>query len=332
MMPCYSPLTAWEGKEINESGKRSMVFKSSSALDPNKPKELPCGQCIGCRLGRSKEWAMRCMHEISLYEKNCFITLTIDDEHLMKRNNPRSLDVTEFQKFMKRLRKKLTPKNPYSKTAEPEEWKEYHDRTAIRFFHCGEYGDKYGRPHYHAILFNLEFDDLELWRIDRGNRLYISKTLQSLWTYGFSTIGEANFESAAYVARYILKKVNGKNALEHYNEINWETGEVKESRAPEYITMSRNGGIGKGWYDKYKNDLYPKDFITIKGKKMKPAKYYDRMFELEYPSDMEKIKMRRQELIKQRNLFSDDLSLKRLRIRERVQEIKAEKLKRSHDQ
>lgn len=83
-MLCYSPLVAWRGERL-PSGKRSVVFKKSDAVQSLSAFEikLPCGQCIGCRLERSRQWAMRCVHEASLYEKNCFITLTYDDSHLL---------------------------------------------------------------------------------------------------------------------------------------------------------------------------------------------------------------------------------------------------------
>lgn len=270
-MACYKPLTAWYSKNENPAtGKRSLVFSSESSDEPHKPLEIPCGQCIGCRLERSRQWALRCVHESSLWKENCFITLTFNEEELQKRSNPDSLDVTEFQRFMKRLRKK------------------YGD--GIRFFHCGEYGDKGGRPHYHACIFNHDFKDKKLWKESRGNNLYVSEELEKLWPYGFCTIGDVNFESAAYVARYIMKKVNGEQQLEHYNEIDWETGEVLKSKKPEYITMSRRPGIAMGWLEKFKGDVYPKDFITINGKKMKPPKYYDRILERTRPFEFGEIK------------------------------------------
>ena len=236
-MPCYSPLQAWRSRQTNPSGKRGMVFSPEKALAPDDPMDIACGQCIGCRLERSRQWAVRCVHEASLYEDNCFITLTFDDENLNKRENPLSVDVSDFQKFMKRLRKK------YGK--------------GIRFFHCGEYGDLYGRPHYHACLFNHDFDDRRLYSVRDDVRLYTSESLQELWPFGFSSVGDVTFDSAAYVARYIMKKINGENAWHHYSEIDFDTGEIINQRKPEYTTMSRRPGIGKGWYEKFKNDLYP---------------------------------------------------------------------------
>lgn len=298
-MPCYSPLQAWYSKDINESGKRSMVFSHKHAEDPDSPISLPCGQCIGCRLERSRQWAIRCIHEASLYENNCFITLTFSPEELAKRDNPMSVDVRDFQLFMKRLRKKFG--------------------SNIRFFHCGEYGEIGKRPHYHACLFNFDFADKKLWKITKGGeRLYISQALMDLWPFGFSTIGDVTFESAAYVARYIMKKQTGDKAFEHYNEIDPETGEVLNSIKPEYITMSRRPGIGKKWFDKYKNDVYPKDFVTVNGKKMRPPKYYDTLLEKSRPFEFDAIKEAR--LINLEN-SKEDFSYQRLQMREKYKNI-----------
>lgn len=146
----------------------------------------------------------------------------------------------------------------------------------IKFFHCGEYGENTQRPHHHACLFNFDFPDKTLWSIRDGIRLYRSKSLERLWPFGHSTIGEVTFESAAYVARYVLKKITGEAAKAHYN-----------GRIPEFCTMSRGGRTGRGlayqWFEKYTDDVYPKDFIVIRGKKIKVPKYYDRCMELTNP-------------------------------------------------
>lgn len=273
-------MTAWYSKEINPTGKRSLVWDKSKALQPDAPLEIACGQCIGCRLERSRQWAIRCVHEASLWENNCFITLTFDNEHLHQRENPWSLDVADFQKFMKRLRKKYG--------------------SGVRFFHCGEYGEKYGRPHYHACLFNFDFHDKELFNIVNGHRLYVSKSLSELWPYGFSTIGDVTFESAAYVARYIMKKVTGDAADERYLYAD-EDG-VAVSIKPEYTTMSRRPGIASGWFDKFGTDVFPTvtkdidfdsyegDYVVMNGKKMRPPKFYDRLLERTRPFEHDFIK------------------------------------------
>lgn len=143
---------------------------------------VSCGQCIGCRLERSRQWAVRCMHEKQMHDDACFITLTYDDDNLPFGE---TLVLSDWQKFMKRLVKKNGP---------------------IRFYHCGEYGDDTNRPHYHAILFGYRPDDPELFSTSGETKLYASPSLRNTWGMGHCTFGDATFETAAYVARYITKK------------------------------------------------------------------------------------------------------------------------------
>lgn len=103
-MPCYRPVKAFYGERL-ASGKRAIVFSSGQAQSC-LPLKLPCGACVGCRLERARQWAMRCMDEASLHKENSFITLTFNDANLPMN---RSLDVGIFQKFMKRLRKEVAP-------------------------------------------------------------------------------------------------------------------------------------------------------------------------------------------------------------------------------
>ena len=288
-MPCFKPLTAWYSKEVNKSGRRPLVFDRRDALEPDNEINVGCGQCVGCRLDRSRMWAIRCVHEAQLHDNNCFITLTFNDSSLYQRDNPASLDLSEFQRFMKRLRKKYVGKNPYDKNTQKQQFEDWQFYNGIRFFHCGEYGDLHGRPHYHAILFGHDFSDRELFTIRNGHRLYRSAELESLWPFGFSSVGDCTFESAAYVARYIMKKVTGEHAWHHYSDIDFDTGEILNKREPEYTTMSRNPGIASRWLKQYVGDCYPSDFITVNGKKMKLPKYYDKLAE-SLGVDMEAIK------------------------------------------
>ena len=294
-MPCYHPITAYRaasGKNP-KTGKWPIVFDIKNGYK-DMPVQIPCGRCIGCRLEKSRQWAIRCVHEASLYSDNCFITLTYDNEHLP---SDLSLDKSHFVLFMKRLRKK------------------YGD--GIRFFHCGEYGELYKRPHHHACLFNFDFPDKKLWSTREGIPLYTSESLQKLWPYGYSTIGAVTFESAAYVARYVMKKITGDKAEAHYN-----------GREPEYITMSRRPGIAREWFEKFKTDVYPQDFCIIRNNiKCKPPKYYDNLYDLTNSEDFRKIKLRRLKLASQSPNNTPD----RLLVRERVKSLKVAKLKRTID-
>ncbi|AXL15507.1 replication initiator protein [Microviridae sp.] len=304
-MPCYHPMKAWRSLEVNPSGKRSLVFDASKGFKDLEV-TLPCGQCIGCRIERSRQWAVRCVHEASLHDDNCFITLTYDNDHLPADG---SLDVSHFQKFMKRLRRKFPDKR-------------------IRFFHCGEYGEKYGRPHYHALIFGFDFPDKELYQVRNDQKLFISDILSKLWPFGFSSIGSVTFDSAAYVSRYIMKKVTGDKAALHYSDIDYDTGEILGSRKPEYVTMSRKPGIAADWFREFGSDVFPDDFVVINGKKYKPPKFYDGQFELSHPDELKAIKAKR---IVDAKARSFDNTPERLHVKEKVKFVQLQRLVRGLD-
>jgi hypothetical protein len=239
-----------------------------------------------------------------------------------------SLNVKHFQDFMKKLRKKYVPQNPYDKKQDPDLHEKFHKKHQVRFFHCGEYGEKLGRPHYHALLFNLDFDDKELWKINNEERYYVSPTLEKIWGKGFCVIGDVSFESAAYCARYITKKVTGDAALDHYTEYCKKTGEIFNERRPEYITMSRRPGIGKGWLEKYQSDVYPHDRVVMRGKEMKPPKFYDSQYEIIDPKDHARIKAERADQGKKR---AHDNTLHRLSVKETVKKAAMKFLVRGYE-
>lgn len=233
------------------------------------------------------------------------MTLTFAPEHLP---DDWSLDVRHFQLFMKRLRKEFG--------------------SGIRFYHCGEYGEKYGRPHYHAILFGLDFPDRRLHeKTPQGHNLYTSRILDRLWPYGHALIGDVTFQSAAYVARYIFKKINGDLAEEHYTFTVPTTGEIVR-RKPEYTTMSRRPGIAHEWFKKFKSDVFPRDEVIIRGKKFRPPRYYDRQYELTDPEDFEMLKLKRLEASK---AHADDNTPERLAVKEKVFAAQLSQLTRNVD-
>lgn len=305
-MPCFHPLKGYRSRTVNPStNKRSIVFNPKEGFH-DMPVDLQCGQCIGCRLERSRQWAIRCVHEASLYENNCFITLTYNDKHLPKDG---TLQVEDFQKFMKRLRKVYEP-------------------NKIRFFHCGEYGELFARPHYHACIFNFDFADRELIQVRDDGNYYKSQALEDIWGKGHAIVGDVTFESAAYVARYITKKITGQDAPLHYNEINFETGEILKERKPEYVTMSRRPGIGKGWIDKYQKNTYDNDRVVINGKAVRPPKYYDGQFEIANPEELARLKAKR----KLKALaHEENNTYERRLIREECQMHKFNQLKRNYE-
>jgi hypothetical protein len=296
-MACFKPLKAYQCFD------KSIVFTEARKHDIVRSLELPCGQCVGCRLERSRQWAIRCMHEASLYKDNCFITLTYDEEHLPE---DYSLHYDDYQRFMKRLRKRFQGKT-------------------IRFYMAGEYGENFGRPHFHACIFNLDFEDKYLWqKTESGSKIYRSKTLEELWPFGYSSIGEVNFQSAAYVARYIMKKVTGDMAEQHYEEVNFTTGEIIK-RKPEFNKMSLKPGIGYKWYEKYKDDVYPHDYVIVNGKKCKPPKFYDKKYADDYPYEFDQLQWDREKSAKAQAF---DNTAERLLVKEEVLKAKLSRLKR----
>lgn len=290
-MPCFYPQKAYKTTD----GKVTFVRKSGTSN-----LTLSCGRCTGCRLERARQWGVRCMHESSMHQDNCFITLTYSDEQLP---NNESINVKHFQKFIKRLRKSVAPKK-------------------IRYLHCGEYGEQSRRPHYHAIIFNHDFEDKILCRNDPKMPLWTSETLDTLWGYGFTNIGNVTFASASYVAKYILKKITGDTAPDHYSHIT-RYGELV-ALTPEYLTMSRRPGIGYTWWQQFKNEVYPCDYITFNGHKQKPPKYYRRFLESEEP---EKFKIVRQQDRRQARRNKQDRTHERLMVIEQCTNAKIQSRK-----
>lgn len=214
---------------------------------------------------------MRCVHEASLHSRNSFITLTYADD-------PYSLCVRDWQLFAKRLRKKC---------------------GSFRFVMCGEYGERLGRPHYHALLFGLSFDD----GVSVGKDIYRSAVLESVWPHGFSSFGSLTFESAAYVARYTVKKINGPSAPEHY-----------DGRMPEFLLCSRRPGVGAGWIQQFGSDVFPRDEVISRGHPCRPPKYYDNFIPAEHAAV---VKAEREKLA-QRYLRTAEATAERRAVRERV--------------
>jgi len=279
-MACNAPIWGWPGLKRTKNGKTPIVFNKDMAIPGSRAQPVPCSQCIGCRLDKTREWAIRCHHEASLHERSSFITLTYDDEHIPL---DWSLDKEHFQTFMKRLRKKWVQKDPLKR--------KFGQVKKIRFYMCGEYGPKTGRPHYHACLFGFGFDDLMLYKEAPEGNIYISEELNKRWGLGFATVGEVTYESAAYVAGYTIGKATGEWKNE-YESLDLETGEIYEVQPP-YATMSLKPGIGAEWFKKYKNDCFPKDYVTVNGKKLKPPKAYFDAYEKEEPEKVKELKIKR---------------------------------------
>jgi len=212
---------------------------------------VPCGRCAGCKMDKVKDWSTRIAHEAQMHDENIFVTLTYSDEFMPDNY---SLNVRDYQLFMKKLRKKLT--------------------TKVRYYACGEYGEQSFRPHYHSIIFGWRPPDATLWRKSaKGHLYYRSQILEDVWGLGHVEFGDVTAQNGAYVAGYALKKMRGSGDPEKYKRASPVTGELVDV-VPEFALMSSNPGIGASWFEKYESDAFPSDFVIIDGKKRSVPRYY----------------------------------------------------------
>jgi len=288
---CYRPLPAYR----DSSG--GITFDRRQG---DTELTLPCGACVGCRVARARSWSLRCVHEASLHKQNSFVTLTYSEDRLPPGG---SLRYRDFQLFMKRLRKAT--------------------RTRVRFFVCGEYGEALSRPHYHACLFGYFPGDARPVSYLSANRAWRSAEVERLWPHGHVHIGELNVRSAAYAARYVLKKVTGSNAPAHYTRV--DADGVVYDLVPEFARMSLRPGIASSWFRKFAPDVTTFDYVVHEGRKYVVPKYYDKLLERDDPDLLAKWKEDREV----RALpFRSDGSPERLLVRETVEAARIKTLKR----
>ena len=245
------------------------------------------------------------MHEASMHEENSFVTLTYAPEHLPAGG---TLVKDHFKKYMKRLRRRLWREQ---KQLEKELGKQLAP-SRVRYYHCGEYGEKLARPHYHACLFGYDYPDRRFHAEKNGSTLYTSDLANKDWKFGNVIIGELTFESAAYTARYITKKQLGDDIDGHYDRVNYDTGEFYQLE-PEYTSMSLKPGIGLDYYQKYRNDFFPSDSCIVAGTERAVPRYYGSQFEVENPEEYAKVKEKRK---KKMQKFEQDQTPERLKVRE----------------
>lgn len=280
LMPCFHPLEAWQHQDGGE-----LLWRE---LPDAKPVTVACGQCSGCRLERSRDWATRIMHEAQMHRHNCMVTLTYDNQHLP---SDLSLHKNEFPLFIRRLKKalakrELTATQITTTTSGPMALPriQHHQpiacsagKAGVRFYYGGEYGEINGRPHYHACLFGVDFmDKIQHGTTPAGSKLYRSAELTKIWNKGYASVGELNFQSAAYVARYIMKKRTGKiwgDSKTHDHIIDPDSGEI-HLRLKEFNGMSRRPGIAATWLRAYSNDVRHGQVI-VRGHQANSPRYYD---------------------------------------------------------
>lgn len=319
-MPCYYPRNVVRSKRVchPKTGKPVVFFKKSAEKNFRfwtsskahfkfyRPEvfQIPgCKpKCVGCQEDYSRAWAVRCWHESMKHDANCFITLTFNDSYVPKGG----LDHRWFQLFMKRFRRFLAGSVGASS-------------RSIKFFMAGEYGSLNFRPHFHACIFGYDFPDRVLWTKRDDVNLYTSDLLSKLWSdprsgdsYGFSSVGDVSFASAAYIARYCAKKAGG--------------AAVAAGLPSEYVRMSLKPGIGKTWIESYKDSVYPDDAVSLgEGVHCKVPRYYDKYIELTDPTYFATLKSNR----KASALASPDNTPERLKVREKIKKAQLKQLTRS---
>jgi hypothetical protein len=277
---CFRPWYAWAPVDGGP-----LLFRESKNCREVK---LPCGKCVGCMQVRQRNWALRICHEAQMHEATSFVTLTYRDPF-----DP-SLNYSDFQRFMYRLRQEVGP---------------------TRFFCAGEYGSKERtyRPHFHAVLFGLALSD----RLAIGDRLYRSPLLEKLWPFGFSSVGDVSMQSAMYVAKYSVKVaevVRDGRFDSHYSRVDIRTGEVV-SVVPEFAHMSLRPGIGAPWFDKYWRDVYGARDGCVQpgGAVLPPPRFYDVLLDRLNPAVLE---FKKYERYVNAARFLEDTSPSRLAARE----------------
>ncbi len=218
-----------------------MVCTSPITLRTKPGMLFRCRKCLSCQITKRQEWAMRCVMEAETHSKNSFLTLTFNNEYLP----PQGVEVRHLQLFFKRLRKHL------GKTIK------------IKYVACGEYGENFGRPHYHVLLFGFDFDEDKIFlkTTRKGELIYRSPLLEKLWPYGISAIGTLTHSSASYVAGYVHKKFNNTDEKEARHYIN-DLGVIQTK---EFICSSN--GIARDFYERHKRQIYNHDYLVYQGKK-----------------------------------------------------------------
>lgn len=269
---------------------------------------------------------MRCMHEAQTHRYNSYITLTYNEEHLPQHNSLRHRD---YVLFMKALRNRLSRevknyrlgREGSSTLLHSSYGDSPHTPGRIAFYMAGEYGEKYHRPHYHALLFGVDFADKQYHsRTQAGEKIYKSKTLEKMWSHGYSSIGAVTFNSAAYISRYVMKKRTGDGNKYDYEILDLDTGEIAIQKK-EYNCMSRNPGIGKHWFTKYKDGVYTTDtVITSNGMELTPPRYYDKQLKKLDRARLQGIKLARE---LEAQAHAADHTTPRLLVQEEVANAKA---------
>lgn len=268
-MACFYPLGGWIAQRPNESGRHPVTFRMREGWQ-DRPIDLPCGKCLGCIHDKAHAWAVRCYHESTQHERNSFLTLTYDDSKV-----PAALVKDDLQRFFKRLRAR---------------------GVKFRYFACGEYGGRTGRPHYHALFFGQDFRD-GAQQLGIGTRYYTNSLVDEVWGNGFVTIAPVEPGSVFYTTGYAVKDVG---------------------RPDTFHLVSKRPYIGHGWLARYHDDIARNGFVTIEGKKAPIPRSY--LLRPEFALEFDSLKEDRREFIE--GLSPEDICARREALRNKERNLR----------
>lgn len=295
-MACFYPQ---EGYLVLDDGVKRWRRYVRHGDDVLEPMTVVCGNCIGCRMERSRRWTIRCQHEVLMCERqglpSSFVTLTIDDGHMPEHGE---IEYRLCQLFHKRVRK--------------------NSGVAYRHLTLSEYGGLTFRPHFHCVMMGLSFErGKPAGKGDSGEVCYESPQLAKLWPLGFSSFGNATARSIGYCTRH-----NFKDAMKYppgFFEEEWlddETGEICKRRGP-FLTFSR--GIGRSWYEQYgRTDCHNHDFMVLRdGQVVGPIPFYDDLLASTPDGECELLELKARRRLKALE-HPEDQTRERLAVREQV--------------
>lgn len=208
---------------------------------------LPCGQCLSCRIAKSREWYVRLWHELTYFDKSLFATLSYRDECLPSNFQ---LEKKALQDFIKRLRTKT--------------------KSKLKYYACGEYGDETERPHYHAIIFGIAVSDHTIhkrWNLQHKSWALIATSgpCVDAWPFGEVILGYVEKDSLRYVTDYVKKKLTGSLA---------ET----DGRIQPFSICSN--GLGKRFCLDNADQIRSNQNITVFGQSLGLPRYYVKLLDI----------------------------------------------------
>lgn len=263
---------------------------------PVKP--CPCGRCPACLARRASGWSFRLMQEDKRSVSSYFITLTYDTDSVpITKNGFMELSMDDVQKFYKRLRKQHASVYEHSDTDASM------FRPAIKYYTVGEYGGRFKRPHYHAILFNADLElmfekkdimVLEYTDYDGKAHVLCKQWMRDGKPIGFVSIGKVTGASIGYTLKYMCK-------------MRWKPMHKNDDRTREFSVMSK--GLGDNyitpatikWHSK---KIDERMYLQIEqGKKIAMPRYYKQKIYTDHQKQVIQFWMEKKNRIKEKQLL-----------------------------